>query len=167
MTGFSEAVKEIEGELRQFMDEGDARDKDQWLRTLYDNYHRRFLADNSQIWGNGKIMIPFSLTAFAVYVSLETPTLVEILLLGLASSALIAIWLVNAENHRAFQNKSMAWLVAIERVLGLKEQVPPKLPDNRLNRLLSRPAAIQTVIRLLACGIPLAWIAVALYQVLR
>jgi hypothetical protein len=136
-----------------------------WMRTLYAAYSERFLHDNAQIWANGRIMIPFALSAFGVYVGLRHPSTAHTLLLGFGSSALIAIWLINAENHRAFQNKSMAWIVAIERAIGVTNPLPPKVPDDPFNRLLSGGAAVQWLIRAFCFAIPLLWLVIIVVRV--
>ena len=160
---FEEAIETIEEKLRKFIEKDDTSTKDQWLQTLYNNYHKRFLADNSQVWGNGRILVPVSLTAFGVYAGLETPTLHAALFLAFASISLIMLWLVNAEKHRAFQNKSMAWLVAIEKAIGLKDVVAPYLPDDAVNRFISRRGIVKWGIRSFSLAIPLAWLAIILW----
>jgi hypothetical protein len=110
---------------------------DEWLRCLYSTYHARFLADNDKIWGNGRVMISFSLSAFGIYAAYR-PTFFGTCVLALASVSLLLVWLVNAETHRAFQNKSLAWLLAIERVVfGDELAVPVKISDDTLNTFLS------------------------------
>ena len=167
MSDFDKLVAELEGELRANLGARPSPSlNDEWLGRLYDNYHRRFLADNAQVWGNGRVLVPFSLSAFGVWAALPLRTIPVTAVLAAGSTTLAALWLVNAENHRAFQNKSMAWLVAIERVIGVKLSTPQKISDGWFNKALSRRAAVQKVIRTFCFGVPLAWIAILLFQIL-
>jgi len=161
-----DAVKQLQVSLDAFRAQSEPGTQDEWLRTLYENYHKRFLQDNLSIWGNGKVIIPFSLSAFAVFVSLECPSFLQTLILGVASSGLLLLWLVNAENHRAFQNKSLAWMIAIEKTIGLNSALGSKIPDGKMNRLLSSATIGRRVIRLLCTAVPAAWICLLIWQVI-
>lgn len=161
MTSNSDSIeeisKQIENKLKgKIITTGGTRD-DEWLRFLYDNYHKRFLSDNERIWDNGKLMIPFSLAAFGIYANIDCPSWVQLTVLGIASSALSILWLINAENHRAFQNKSIAWVMAIEKLIGLDIRVV-KISDDNLNRILSSRAAVRRSIRWFSFGVPLVWV---------
>lgn len=78
------------------------------------------------------------------------------------SITLMWCWLVIAENHRAFQQASESWLVAIEQYLGLGPSKTVKVKGNRLNRWLTRPGAIQSMRWWLCLLLSAAWIIVLL-----
>jgi hypothetical protein len=158
------ASKQIEAELRTNITTATGVRDDEWLRFLYDNYHKRFLSDNERIWDNGKLMIPFSLAAFGIYANIVYPSWIQLIVLGVASSALSIIWLINAENHRAFQNKSIAWVMAIERLIGLDKIRVVKISDDELNKKLSGQAVVRRSIRWLSFGVPLVWMLLAFYK---
>lgn len=158
-----EMSKQIENELKGKITTTRGTRDDVWLRFLYDNYHKRFLSDNERIWDNGKLMIPFSLAAFGIYANIACPSWLQLTVLGIASSALSIIWLINAENHRAFQNKSIAWVMAIERLISLDIRVV-KISDDKLNKILSSRAAVRRSIRWFSFGVPLVWVLLAAYK---
>jgi hypothetical protein len=140
-----------------------AMQSDEWLRTLYERYTDRFIHDNNRIWTTGSIMIPISLAAFGALPMIACPKLIHLVILGLASVTLIVSWLVIAENHRAFQEKSMAWIAAIERAIGIEDIAPPKLQGNRLNRLLTFSGAVQKMRWTLTLAIVVGWIMVWIF----
>ena len=75
---------ELETKLKKAAVKEDGSRDDELLKFLYDNYHKRFLQDNKQIWDNGKLMIPFSLSAFGFYATLKCPNLESVIVLALA-----------------------------------------------------------------------------------
>lgn len=87
------------------------------LSLLYSQYVARFLSDNSRIWVTGSIMIPFGLSGFALVAAMKDATFWRLLPIAVVSTAIILIWNWIADHHRAFQERSMAWIVAIERLL--------------------------------------------------
>lgn len=100
-----------------------------WLQTLHQHYSNRFSEDNEKIWTAGSIMIPVSLAAIAAYVGLENPTKWDGVLLGAGSTILLGLWVLIAENHRRFQDKSKAWLDAIGQIIMLVNTGGPKIGD--------------------------------------
>lgn len=145
----------LEKAFGELQDQG--RDPDEWLRTLYVVYAERMRADNERIWGTGSIFIPLAVAGFAAFVGIAKPQLWHVGVLGFASTALAVSWLFIAENHRAFQQNSEAWLVAIHELLGIPYG-GPKAVGNRLNRILTRRHAIQGMRWVLVCAIALGWI---------
>lgn len=161
MNTLEEEARKLEEELAKVAVNADGERDDEMLRFLYENYHNRFLQDNKQIWDNGKIMVPFSLSAFGVYANLSSPSCGVTLILAIASFALSLIWLINAENHRAFQNKSFVWMRAIERIfVGPNIKVPFKISDDDLNEKLSSPAAVNITIRWFTVAVFVGWVAI-------
>jgi len=154
-------VEEIKKQLLEALATGMDHE---WLRTLHTNYTQRFLADNANITRTGAIMIPASLAAFAVLPYVEKVS--DLLALAFASSALIALWLVIAENHRAFQNKAYAWIIAIQEILGLAGIPDAKLADNRLNRLLTRKRGVQIAWWTVALIVILSWVVIVFIRTL-
>ena len=160
---FERTVQDLKAKLKESLVDGSAYEglqRDEWLRTLYESYTERFLSDNSRIWITGSIMIPLSLAAFAALPTISCPKFIHLLTLAIASSAVMISWLVIAENHRAFQEKSRAWIVAIEETLGLEKTGGPKIRGNILNRILTFPAAVQIMRWGLAGAVVIAWILV-------
>lgn len=131
---------------------------DEWLRTLYQAYTERFLSDNGRIWTTGSIMISLSLGAFALLPTIGSPRPIHFIVLGLVSSAILASWLVIAENHRAFQAKSLAWIVAIEQSLGLQDTGPAKIAGAQITQILSSRGAVQLSRWVLTVSVALGWV---------
>ena len=156
-------VEEIKKQLLEALASRTAGLDHAWLRTLYTNYTQRFLADNENITRTAAIMIPASLAAFAIlpYVR-DVP---ELLTLAFASSALIVLWLFIAENHRAFQNKAYAWIIAIQEILGLAGIPDAKLADNRLTRLLTRKRGVQYAWWTVTVAVILGWVAMVIIRI--
>ncbi len=50
-----EAIK-LEKKLKKEAVKEDGSPDDELLKFFYDNYHKRFLHDNKQIWDNGKLV---------------------------------------------------------------------------------------------------------------
>ena len=124
---FNQVVEGLESQLQKAL-EGRS-DKEEWLRSFYQLYTQRFLSDNNHIWTTGAIMIPASLAGFAVVAGANNITIGPIVVLGIASTLLMFSWVVIGENHRAFQNKSLAWIKAIEKVVGINDTFCPKILD--------------------------------------
>jgi hypothetical protein len=85
------------------------------------------------------------------------------LALGLSSSLVMFPWLVIAENHRAFQNKSFAWLSAIEEAIGIEVPPPTKIAEGQIAQHLTREETVQRLrwgltllVRVGSRGAPLA-----------
>ena len=156
---FEDCVQNLENKLAGAL----AENGESWLRTLYEHYTQTFLSDNARIWGTGSIMIPLALAPFVVLPTIASPTVFHLLVLAFASSSLMISWLVIAENHRAFQEKSRAWLVAIERIIGLRDTGPLKIRQRGLNSILTSTGAIQVVRWGLALPTVLAWILIVVF----
>lgn len=119
---------------------GQGRDPNDWLQTLYENYERRFLSDNNVIWSTGAILIPLSLAGFGAVLGRDQVHWTSVAVFLFASSLLMLIWNLIADTHRAFQEKSEAWLVAIERTIKLESVSDVKIFErgsaSRLTRLV-------------------------------
>lgn len=113
-------------ELRQEWQKLPATERAGILKTMYETYANQFLSDINRIWTTAASFIPLSLGAFAVLISIDHPSFSQILLLSLTGWLLISVWLVIAENHRAFQEKSHRWMREIERIWGFEEVLQPK-----------------------------------------
>jgi len=81
-----EKAIELEEKLRGKLTGADGSVNDELLKFFYDNYHKRFLNDNKQIWDNGKLMVPFSLSAFGFYATLECPSFSSLVIPKLSDS---------------------------------------------------------------------------------
>ncbi len=151
--------KEIE-KLANSNKEGDRS----FLLSLYSEYNSRFLSDNNRIWDTGKILLPFSLAGIAAIANATDPSFLTKFIIALASIAIIICWLISAENHRAFQNKSMTAMIIIENALGIKKTLPNKIPDknSKINIALSGNAAVKHSIRALCLVIVICWLLVLL-----
>jgi len=157
---FRQEVDRIKSAIAGCLEEsrrGDGNTQD-WLMTLYKSRADRMLSDNERIWRTGSLFVPLSLSAFAALISIKHPKSLQVLILGLASFALIWCWMFIAENHRAFQQKSEAWLVAIEETIGLKNTGSDKVKGNLLNRALTRGGAVQRTRWVLAIAITAMWV---------
>jgi hypothetical protein len=164
---FDHVVEGLKAELKRSLVDGSAYDdlqKDQWLRTLYESYCKRFMEDNSRIWTTGSIMIPLSLAAFAAVPNMTNARLLHLAVLAAASISLMLAWLVISENHRAFQEKSRAWIVAIELTLGLEKTGESKIKGDALNSLLIRPHAAQAMRWLLLIFVVVGWVLVIVFR---
>jgi hypothetical protein len=84
-----------------------------------------YLSDNNRIWTMGSIILPVALASAAILPSTAAKG-GQILILGSASTLLVAAWNLFADHHRAFQTKSLAWMEAIERSLDLPDPGSPK-----------------------------------------
>ena len=118
-----------------------AEERGKILVTLYQEYSKRFLLDGTRIWTIAATLVPLSLGSFALLASIDKPTIGQIILLSLAGWLLMSLWLVIAENHRAFQNASVEWLRAIEKRWGFDD-----VPDRKPGRgFLVRPGMVRRI----------------------
>ncbi len=136
---------------------------DEWLRTFYDSFSNRWLADNDRIWRTGSILIPLSLAAFAALPTINCPKAIHLLTLAIISSALMMSWLVIAENQRALVQKSLAWIAAIEGVLGLENIGEPKVRGGFFNRIVTFRGAIRIIRWMLTILVIVGWLWVLKY----
>jgi hypothetical protein len=121
---FNEALDE----LRSMWEQSSPDERGKVLVTLYQEYSKLFISSNNRIWTTAATMIPLSLGSFALLASIPRPTLGQIIAFSLGSWLLMTFWLVVAENHRAHQNGSEAWLRAIEKRWGF-EGIPDRKSD--------------------------------------
>lgn len=99
-----------------------------WLENLYNHYVQQFISDNNRIWTTGSIMIPLSFSPFAIFPSANSLHFIYTILLAIASISIYFAWLVLADNHKAFQNKSLHWIIAIQKTIGIN-----KIGKNKIN----------------------------------
>lgn len=132
----------------------------EWMLRLHEHFTDRMLADNSRIWQIGAIFVPVSLAAFAPLVAIKGAVQWwHVLVLGLPSTGLLWLWLVIAENHRAFQQKSESWLFAIEECRGfISRHSPNKYPRRGYERLVTFKRAVQLSRWWLVIGGTLLWL---------
>ena len=121
----------------------DDSQKSKWLELLYEENSKMMISDNRNIWTTASIMIPLSFAPLIALSSIQHPNDFQINILALASIIIISTWLVIAENHRAFQEKSRAWMIAIEETIGLQNIGINKIFVNIFNRVLTFRGAVQ------------------------
>lgn len=138
--------------------QAEGKDPSDWLKTLYTAFLNRMLSDNERIWRTGAILVPLALSAFAALVAMKDLDAWEVAVLGSASSVLLWWWLIIAENHRAFQQKSEAWLVAIQETVGFERAGGHKVRGNGLSRVVIFPGAVQLTRWGLPVVVTAAWI---------
>jgi hypothetical protein len=102
--------------LRQAWQSMPEADKAKSLTAVYDRRSALFLSDNARIWNTAATMIPLSLGAFVALASISHPALMQIIMLSVSAWVLMTVWLIIAENHRAFQDKSQQVLTEIEEI---------------------------------------------------
>lgn len=153
---FAETVASLKTELTHIQDA--SLQREEWLRTIYQMYHQRFLSDNNRIWTVGAILLPVSLSAFAIPVRVTDLSWIPLCVLALASTFLIWSWIIIADNHRAFQQKSLAWVVAIQELLNVKDPHGFKLDES----WLARNVPVHRMRWMLGWAVPLGWVLVVL-----
>lgn len=127
------------------------------LEALLKHYTDRMLSDNERIWRTGTLFAPISLAAFAALTAVKCLQVWHVLVLGLPSIGLMFAWIVIAENHRAFQQKSEAWIVAIMQVMGLDGPRQVKVEAGGREARVTKKGAIQNMRWYLLYGVTLAW----------
>ncbi len=130
-----------------------------WL-LLYKAHVDRMLSDNERIWRTGAIFVPLSFAGFGAFAA--HPTVASAAIIGGASSALMLIWNVIAENHRSFQQTHEVWIRAIEDTIGIPPGPEKKKAEGRLPRLVTKGRAIQRMRWWLFYGVTFAWLALGL-----
>lgn len=161
---FDEAVDTLTDSLRIGLSKNP--NEQEWLQKLFESYTKRFTEDNSRIWTTGSILVPISLAGFAAYAQIDRPLPIHIWTLASASSAIMIAWLFIAENHRAFQQKSLAWITAIQKYLGIEDTIGPYIKGNLFNRIFTFSGAIQTMRYVLAFGVLTGWYFILRYHCL-
>ena len=134
-------------------------DRAEGIRQAYAKYTQMYLSDNGRIWATAATMIPLSLGAFVVLVSIEEPSVFQVGILAMASWLLMALWYVIAENHRAFQDVWLQQTIKIEQLWGLN---PPDRPRAAAVRIVGRGVVRRTRVVLL-WAVTLGWLAVLLW----
>lgn len=148
----SEEIREWKLRLAAFQ-AAKGEDGHKWLQVLYNSYLQQFLSDNNRIWATGEWMISLSLAPFVAIPTLKSPFLLaKLVALAIPSVVLVWVWLVIAENHRGFQEKSREWLFAIEELLGVDKPGGPKASGS-----LVKPGRVRTMRWVLAFGISILW----------
>tara|TARA_R110002167_G_scaffold59477_4_gene168462 strand:+ start:354 stop:821 length:468 start_codon:yes stop_codon:yes gene_type:complete len=104
---------------------------EEYMKIFYSSYVDRFISDNNRIWSTGRIFIPTSLAAFAVPVRAHDISTPALAVLAGASILLMFIWATIAEQHRGFQEKSLAWINAIQEKKGIHDSTT-KLMQQKL-----------------------------------
>lgn len=113
----------------------------EWLRHLHSEHHERLLHDNNRIWNGAQLLIPAALVPFGALATIQTlPSHGTLSIFALISISLILFWHFMAEGHKAFQQKSLAWMVAIEEELGLFTR---DLPSRVFSTEISRSFVVQ------------------------
>lgn len=143
--------KMVEHQIAQKMDPAKA------LEALLKHYTDRMLTDNERVWRTGALFIPISLAAFAALTSIRCLQVWQVLVLGVPSTALMFAWIVLAENHRAFQEKSEVWIIAICAAMGLQATERPKSQFYGKYTRITRSGAIRELRWRLFYGVAIAW----------
>lgn len=151
------AIEELTAAFKAAFPEGEARQS--WLQQIYSARSSRFSAENTGIWGTGAVMIPtaFGLFVFAagMDVSFPFPTVT----IAILSVAVMFAWIVTAEQYRAFQNKSVAVLRAVENLVDFHDRVGVRVLDEGQRSsawlLRLRVRSVRWTLLLLLC---LAWV---------
>lgn len=119
---FDKAVNDITKQLEKLVrPEGDLA-REAWLHTQYNNHYESHLEFNGRIWLTASILIPSSFAFFGVLAAIECVSRYQIALLGLFSIILLLAWNFFAENLRAIAEMDRAWIVAIEKHIGITEE---------------------------------------------
>lgn len=163
MEEYDRIVKEIRDELKKIKKNDDVS-YEAWLKTLFEHHSNRHSMDNERIWKIGEIFIPLALTPLALLTQIENITLWHIYILAFSSITLIWSWLLIAENHRSFWQKSQAWMDAIQQIIGIKKKGPSKVKGNFLNRILTFKGAVQYMRFLITILITCIWIGILIFQ---
>lgn len=114
------------------------------LIALHSQYMQRFLSDNNRIWQTAATMIPLSLGSFVALATLDHPSRWQVALFATAGWILITVWVVIADNHRKFAERSEQYLKEIE---GIWKVIPPSRskapPDHVIERLTAKKGRVR------------------------
>lgn len=124
----------------------------EWLPRIYEVRAARFLHDNDRIWSSGALLVPLSLAPFLALGNIRGLETAHFVVLGLASTTLIAFWFLISESHRRYQHASMTLMRQIEAYVGLAERPSPRQPTLLRARSARRGIVIM---------VPLLWILAA------
>jgi hypothetical protein len=108
--------------------ESPREENNEWLKLLYQQYTQRFINDNNKIWTVNTIFIPLCLAGL---LSIKDLSPFNTALLGAGSIMLMWFWVIVAESHRAFQNRSQAIVEEIERHINFDIDWGPKLDPHK------------------------------------
>ena len=157
---FTRYVAAARANLLNAMKEGRVAEADSFkmLESLLKHHTDRMLSDNERIWRTGALFIPISLAAFAALTAIKCLQVWQILVLGGPSIALMLAWVIVAENHRAFQQRSEAWVIAIQNAMGLETPLLTKLDGGGREASVSGKRTIQKVRWGLLYFVVIAWL---------
>jgi hypothetical protein len=148
--------------LEKHKDESHA-DRTLWMSTLLTYYAEKMLSDNERIWRIGGIFIPVSFASFGALTTIKELHAWHIIALGILSTLLMFVWIVIAENHRAFQTNSDAWLIAIQRVMHLDAPLKSKsYPKSRVMKFITQKGAVKNMRWALLYFVMIGWVAIFL-----
>lgn len=156
MNQFDQTVDNLRKQLKNIPSD----ERHEWLRTLHSNYTQRFTKDNERIWTTGAIIIPLSLGGFVAFISIKDPTRPHAYVIGIASILLMLSWVFVAENFRAFQDKSLAWIRAVEKEAGIENSYGHKISGNIINRIFTFVGRIQVIRITLLILVIVGWIVI-------
>lgn len=125
-TPFFELVEDIQSKLSSIAPDEDPKD---WYRAIYSARTARFLAENERIWTTGRIFLPLSLACVAIWATFKPTKLIPVLALAILSIGMCYLWHRISTTHKRYQEEHMAWLVAIEKHVGLHTSL--RLPDEK------------------------------------
>ena len=142
---FEDHIIQVKSALQKMLEQRQKQSmvSDDWLIALFEHYSSQMRADNERIWTTGSLFLPLSFAPFVVFAGIAAPKLWHVLICGSPSIALIYAWMVIADNHRAFQQKSEAWLIAIQQVQELDPPRFVKLPIKGWERFFTGPGEVQ------------------------
>jgi hypothetical protein len=135
------------------------------LERAHEKYTQLYLSDNNRIWSTAAIMVPLSLGAFVVLASMDKPTIVQVIVLALASWLLMAVWFIIADNHRAFQEVSLERTRQIEELWGMRRQPRNKEKGRGLFGFIGLvgPGGVRRMRKWLLWLVAIGWLAVLLW----
>jgi VIT1/CCC1 family predicted Fe2+/Mn2+ transporter len=134
---------------------------EEWLRHLHASYVTRYLADNDRTWSTATLLVPLSLAAFPVFLSLTAPSMQHLFGYAFASTLLMLLWFGFATAHRQFLARSMDVIRALEKY-ALGADAERALREKLLEETPNMVIGVHTL-RLLLVGITIVgWVALGL-----
>jgi len=136
-----------------------------WLARIYEARLQRFLHDNAKIWSTGALLVPLSLAPFLALGGIEQPQTAHFVFFGLASFVLMLLWLVIAESHRKYQDRSLEWMREIEHIVGASIRQPAqgigstRFRSRWARRALTLAVSSRWARRALTLAVPVMWVA--------
>lgn len=95
------------------------------LWQIYSVRAQTFLSDNNRIWTMAGFILPVAFGLVSLVQSGDFG-IGQKVLAGASSTALLVLWNLFSDHHRAFQQKADAWMRAIEEIHGIGDPGPPK-----------------------------------------